>query len=244
MTPPADAAALLRRLHHDRAPGDALVLPGPWDAASARIFAEAGFPALATPSMGVSLSLGYADGACPAEEMFAAVARIVRAVEVPVTADIERGYGLPPAEIAQRLLGTGAVGCNLEDSVSGRLVETGRQAEFLAAVREALGPGPFLNARVDVYLCGADRPLEEALERCRAYVAAGADGVYPLGAPPGELTALARELEVPVNALARPSGPGPAELAAAGAARVTFGGGLAMRAMEQVRGWAAGLRDD
>ncbi|MGP3985515.1 isocitrate lyase/PEP mutase family protein [Streptomyces sp. 3N207] len=249
-----DPAARLRELHRDREPGEALVLPGAWDAAGARIFAEAGFTALATPSAGVSASLGYADGECPAEEMFAAVARIVRAVEVPVSADIERGYGLPPREIAERLRDAGAVGCNLEDSVADELVATGEQAAFLASVREALGPGPFVNARVDVYLRGAEKPLEEALARGREYVEAGADGVYPIGAPLDDLTVLARELSVPVNGLARElklpldgpartsGGPSVAELAAAGCARVTFGGGLAARAYEGVREMAAQLR--
>ncbi|MBO8196518.1 isocitrate lyase/phosphoenolpyruvate mutase family protein [Streptomyces oryzae] len=233
----AGTAARFRELHHGRQPGEALVLPGAWDAAGARIVADAGFAALATPSAGVSASLGYADGECPAEEMFAAVARIARAVALPVTADIERGYGLPPREIAERLLDTGAVGCNLEDSVAGKLVPAGEQAEFLASVREALGPAPFLNARVDAHLHGAEEPLAEALERGRAYVAAGADGVYPIGAPLDDLAVLARELPVPVNGLARVAGGGPsaAELAAAGCTRVTFGGGLAARAYDSVR---------
>ncbi|MBO8186780.1 isocitrate lyase/PEP mutase family protein [Streptomyces spirodelae] len=240
------AAARLRELHHNRKPGEALVLPGAWDPAAARAFAQAGFTALATPSAGVAASLGYADGECPADEMFAAVARIVRAVGIPVSADIERGYGLPPSEIAERLRDAGAVGCNLEDSVDGELVAAGEQAEFLAAVREALGDGPdgpFLNARVDVHLRGSEKPLEEALARGRAYVAAGADGVYPIGAPLNDLAVLARELPVPVNGLARfaDGGPSVAELAAAGCARVTFGGGLAEHAYKGVREMAAEL---
>ncbi|MDT7598632.1 MAG: hypothetical protein QOK26_709, partial [Pseudonocardiales bacterium] len=85
-----------RALHHDRAADDPLVLPGPWDAGSAQVLADAGFPALATPSAGIAASLGYQDGATPPEEMFAAVARIVRAVSVPVSADLEGGYGLAP----------------------------------------------------------------------------------------------------------------------------------------------------
>lgn len=89
-------AETFRALHRGRLPGDPLVLPGPWDAASAQVFADAGFPALATPSAGVAASLGYEDGATPADEMFAAVARIVRAVDVPVSADVEGGYGLAP----------------------------------------------------------------------------------------------------------------------------------------------------
>ncbi|WP_327038619.1 isocitrate lyase/phosphoenolpyruvate mutase family protein [Micromonospora maris] len=107
-------AAALRALHR---PGDPLVLPNAWDVGSARAVVEAGFGAVATASAAVSQSLGYADGeGTPAGEMFAAVSRITRAVTVPVTADLERGYGLPPAELVQRLLDAGAVGLNLEDS--------------------------------------------------------------------------------------------------------------------------------
>lgn len=112
-------AAAFRALHHGRVPDDPLVLPGPWDAASARVCVEAGFPALATPSAGVAASLGYEDGQTPADEMFAAVARIVRAVDVPVSADVEDGYGLAPKELVERLLEVGVVGCNLEDSTDG-----------------------------------------------------------------------------------------------------------------------------
>lgn len=236
------AAARLRSLHHGRDAGDPLVLPGPWDAASARIFADAGFEALATPSHGVSASLGYADGETPAEEMFAAVARIVRAVQVPVTADIERGYGLAPKQIVERLLESGAVGCNLEDSEDGELTEPGRQADFLAEVQAAAGGQLFLNARIDSYLRGVADPLSDASARGRLYVEAGADCVYPIGAPADDVAVLARELEVPLNALSAADGPSPRELGAAGAARVTFGGGLAQRAWEAVERMARELR--
>src|SRR3954464_1163382 len=113
------SAATFRALHQDRTPGDPLLLPGPWDAGSAQALADAGYPALAAPSMGVAASLGYRDGATPPDEMFSAVARIVRAVSVPVSADIEDGYGLHPRELVERLVETGAVGCNLEDSDHG-----------------------------------------------------------------------------------------------------------------------------
>ena len=98
-------ASTFRALHQDRAVGDPLVLPGPWDAASARVFADAGFPALATPSAGIAASLGYEDGSTPPDEMFAAVARIVRAVSVPVSADVEGGYGLAPRGIGRAAAG-------------------------------------------------------------------------------------------------------------------------------------------
>ncbi|MEV6119107.1 isocitrate lyase/phosphoenolpyruvate mutase family protein [Streptomyces sp. NPDC052077] len=235
-----DGAARFRALHHGRTPDDPLVLPGPWDAASARAFEEAGFPALATPSAGVAASLGYEDGSTPADEMFAAVARITRAVDVPVSADVEAGYGLAPAELVDRLLEAGAVGCNLEDSVGGVLLEPGEQADRLAAVREAAGDRLFLNARVDTFLLGVADP-DAALERAAAYVAAGADCVYPLGAPPSALPVLRAGIEGPLNMAAMPDGPSPAELGGLGATRITFGPGLQRRAQEAVRAMAAEL---
>ncbi|MFD3519494.1 isocitrate lyase/phosphoenolpyruvate mutase family protein [Streptomyces sp. NPDC058653] len=236
-----------RTLHHDRAAEDPLVLPGPWDAASARVFVEAGFPALATPSAGVAASLGYEDGATPPDEMFAAVARIVRAVStgdtpVPVTADIEDGYGLAPAELVARLLETGAVGCNLEDSSKGGLKDPERHADWLAEVRAEAGDQLFLNARVDTFIRGVGDPAE-AIGRARLYVAAGADCVYPILAPPQAIPALRAGIEGPINVA---SAPGTAaelsELGKLGATRITFGPGLQRQAMGAVRESAARLR--
>ncbi|GHH77948.1 carboxyvinyl-carboxyphosphonate phosphorylmutase [Streptomyces sulfonofaciens] len=209
------------------------MLPGPWDAAGARVFADAGFPALATPSAGIAAALGHADGATPADEMFAAVARIVRAVDVPVSADIESGYGLPPKELVERLLETGAVGCNLEDSREGVLRDPRQHADWLAEVRAAAGDRVFVNARVDTFLRGEGGPqeaVERAIERAALYVAAGADCVYPIGAPPAALPALRAGIEGPVNALARLGEQDPADLGRLGATRVTFGPGWQRRA--------------
>nr|WP_240449494.1 isocitrate lyase/phosphoenolpyruvate mutase family protein [Streptomyces harenosi] len=226
-------------MHHGRVPGDPLVLPGPWDAASARVFEEAGFPALATPSAGVAASLGYEDGRTPAGEMFAAVARIVRAVGVPVSADVEGGYGLPPEELVERLLETGAVGCNLEDSADGELKDPHQHAEWLAAVRAAAGDRLFLNARVDTFIRGVADPAR-AIERAALYVAAGADCVYPIGAPAEVLPLLRAGIQGPLNMLARPGeGPSPAELGALGATRITFGPGLQRRSDQALREIAA-----
>lgn len=238
-------ASDLRALHHGRTPGDPLVLPGPWDAASARVLADAGFPALATPSAGVAASLGHADGATPAAEMFAAVARIARAVPVPVSADIEAGYGLAPKELVERLLATGAVGCNLEDSVDGVLMDPQWQADRLAEVRSAAGDRLFVNARVDTYVRGVPDGTDqeaETVRRALLYATAGADCVYPILAPPEALPRLAAAVPVPLNALARPDGPGPRRLGELGAARITFGPGLQHRAMAALRGIADELR--
>ncbi|MFE7747596.1 isocitrate lyase/phosphoenolpyruvate mutase family protein [Streptomyces sp. NPDC057428] len=238
------SAALFRALHHGRPPGDPLVLPGPWDVPSARAFEEAGFPALATPSAGVAASLGYADGQTPAAEMFAAVARITRAVSVPVSADIEGGYGLAPDELVGRLLEAGAVGCNLEDSADGVLVEPRKHADRLAEVRAAAGGLLFVNARVDTYIHGTpgatDAEAEsDTIARARLYAEAGADCVYPIMAPADSLPRVAAALTVPLNALGAPDGPSTSRrLGELGAARVTFGPQLQRRAAEAVRGLA------
>ncbi|MGX1028585.1 isocitrate lyase/PEP mutase family protein [Streptomyces sp. SAI-097] len=228
--------SVFRALHHGRVPDDPLVLPNPWDAASARVFAEAGFPALATPSAGVAASLGYEDGRTPADEMFAAVARIVRAVDVPVSADVEGGYGLAPKELVERLLEAGVVGCNLEDSTrEGGLKDPAEHAEWLAGVREEAGDRLFLNARIDTFVRGVDDP-GAAIGRAAAYVAAGADCVYPIAAPVAVLPLLRAGIQGPVNVVAHPGqGPSPAELGGLGATRITFGPGLQRQAEQAVR---------
>ncbi|MEU6704279.1 isocitrate lyase/PEP mutase family protein [Streptomyces wuyuanensis] len=236
------SAARFRALHHGRAPGDPLVLPGPWDALSARVLADAGFPALATPSAAVAASLGYEDGRTPADEMFAAVARIVRSVDVPVSADVESGYGLPAGELVARVLETGAVGINLEDSGPGKaLVEPQRQADRLAQIRAEAGDALFVNARVDTFLLGTADP-GPAIERARLYVAAGADCVYPIFAPEDALPRLRREITGPINAMASPGAPGAPALGRLGVTRVTFGDGLLPHAFDALRECARALR--
>ncbi len=231
-----------RALHRRTAPGDPLVLPGPWDAASARVCVEAGFPALATPSAAVAASLGYEDGQTPADEMFAAVARIVRAVDVPVSADIEGGYGIAPKELVERLLETGAVGCNLEDSEAGVLKDPRAHAEWLAEVRYAAGDQLFVNARVDTFIRGVPDP-ERAIERAALYVAAGADCVYPIGAPVDVLPLLRSGIQGPVNVhgTVTGDGPSPTALGELGATRITFGPGMQRSAAQALREIAAHL---
>ncbi|WP_341717400.1 isocitrate lyase/phosphoenolpyruvate mutase family protein [Micromonospora sp. FIMYZ51] len=226
-------ASALRALHR---PGDPLVLPNVWDAGSARAVADAGFPAVATGSAAVAESLGHRDGEnLPLDEMFGAVARITRAVDVPVTADLERGYGRKPDELVTRLLEAGAVGLNLEDSDprTGALVDAEEQAELLAGVRAAAdtaGVAVVLNARVDVFLHPDRKPAErlaEAIRRGRRYLAAGADCVYPIVlAEPAALGSFVEAMAAPVNVLARAGVPTIAELAALGVARVSYGSGL------------------
>ncbi|KAB8195711.1 isocitrate lyase/phosphoenolpyruvate mutase family protein [Nonomuraea phyllanthi] len=236
-----DKAGTLRALH---VPGDPVVLPNVWDAVSAGAVREAGFPAVATSSAAVANVLGYEDGEeTPVGEMMAAIARIVRVVDVPVTADIERGYGLKPAELAERLAATGAVGCNLEDSSAGKLVDPAEQADFLAEVRDAAGPGLVINARVDVYVHGqGDR--EEAVERGRRYLEAGADCVYPIGlGDEDEIRALVSEVGGPVNVLFRPGVPALGRLGELGVARISFGGGLHRAAHGYARSLFAKIKE-
>lgn len=228
-------AETLRALHHGPAP---LVLPNAWDPVSARVVAEAGFPAIATSSGAVARVIGYDDGEqTPPAEMFAAVGRIARAVDVPVTADLEAGYGMPPGEFVERLLEAGAVGCNLEDSApaTGELTDPDRHADYLAAVRAAAGADVVINARIDVFLAnGTDDPaseaglraVQDAIARGRLYRRAGADCVYPILAPLDALAELAAEIGGPLNAHAAVSGPTAADLVAAGATRISYGTSL------------------
>lgn len=226
-------AELFRALHHGGTP---LVLPNAWDPVSARLVAEAGYPAVATSSGAVARTLGYDDGQLtPAATMFAAVAAITKAVDVPVTADMEAGYGLPPKEFAERLLETGAVGCNLEDSVGGALVDVARQADYLAEVRAAAGAELVINARVDTFIRPVDDPVGEAVSRGREYRRAGADCVYPILAPLDQLKQVAEGVGGPINGHAKTGGPGPAELAAAGATRISYGTSVHDYLMNQLR---------
>jgi 2-methylisocitrate lyase-like PEP mutase family enzyme len=227
VTTQREKAEALRALHHGDTP---LVLVNAWDAASARVVASTpGCRAIATASWAISASHGLADGeALSRDAMLAAVAIVARAVELPVTADLERGYGDAGATIAAAL-DAGAVGCNLEDSEQdGTLRPAAEHAGRVAAARaagEAAGIPVVINARTDVYLSG-DHELEHALERGRAYLQAGADCVFVPGVRDlPTLEALAARMGGPVSMLNGAGGPTHAQLAAAGIARVSYGPG-------------------
>src|ERR1051325_798986 len=189
--PDVDKAARLRALHHGP---PILVLPNAWDAATARLVEAEGFPAVATTSAGVAAALGYPDGgAVPAREMIEAVSRIARAVTVPVTADIEHGYAATPdavADVVLRVVAAGAVGVNLEDILPGSadLEAVDVQCDKIRAVIKAgatAGVAVVVNARTDVYLQAigpAESRLSAAVDRGRAYLAAGAEGGVVSGA--------------------------------------------------------------
>jgi len=229
-------AISLRQMHRGPKP---LLLPNVWDVASARIIEEAGFRAIATTSAGIAFSLGYPDGQrISREEMLARIGRITRAVKVPVTADVEAGYGNRPEDAAQTALGVieaGAVGMNLEDGTGespSPLVDLSLQLEKIRAVREAaLNAGVLLvlNARTDVYLDQvgpAETRYFETVSRVRAYRDAGADCVFVPGLHDSEVIAqLVRDVQCPVNILAGPGSPSIPELEKIGVARVSLGSG-------------------
>ena len=217
----------LRALH--AGPG-VLVLPNAWDVASAKALAALpGCRALATTSAAVARSLGFEDGEqAPRDEMLQAAARIAAAVELPVTADLEAGYG-DAVGTARLAWEAGLVGANLEDSRAGALVPLDEQVAILRAVREAV-PALVLNARVDVFVRRAGG-VDDAVERGNAYLEAGADCVYPILAPHELVGELVRRIDGPVNVMLRPGGPTVAELARLGVRRVTWGSGLAAAAL-------------
>ena len=236
-------AGRLRELHHA---GEMLVLPNVWDAASAKIVAEAGFPAIATASAAISAMLGYPDGeGAPWQEMFAAAGRVARVVSVPVTVDAEAGYGMAPRELVDRLLEIGAVGCNLEDTDhhAGGLVDAGAHAERLAAIRAAAddaGVPIVINARADTFLPASGVPEEDrvakAVRRGGLYLAAGADCIYPIGvSDEKDIATLAAGVPGPINGNARPGGPDLAKLRELGVARVSYGPRLYREALANLK---------
>lgn len=230
---PTTKSATLRSLH---VPGTPLVLPNAWDAASARLVEAGGFPVVATSSNAMAAVLGCEDGErAPVEDALAYVATIAGSVRVPVTADFERGFRLSPAELVERFAATGAVGCNLEDSIpsSGEMVDASAQADFLAAVRAAAdssGVDLVINARTDSFIRRAGSPedqLAASLDRGTRYLAAGADCVYPIGASdPHVIRALVDGTPGPINIGFGGGKASLPDLAALGVARVSFGPSL------------------
>jgi 2-methylisocitrate lyase-like PEP mutase family enzyme len=231
-----------------------LMLPNAWDAISARIVAAAGFAAIATTSGGVAWALGYADGeAAPWGEVVAATARIARTVAVPVTADIEGGYGETPEAVGRSIgdiIGAGAVGVNLEDGLrpgrhapgSPPIRSIEDAAARIRAAREAAhaaGVPIVINARTDVYIknIGSEEGrFDEAVARGRAYLAAGADCVYPIALrDPETIGSLVKALAAPVNIMVRSGLPSIPELEALGVARASTATALPLAAMGVVR---------
>lgn len=218
--------------------GRVLVLPTVWDTWSARVAADADFEALTIGSHPVADAIGSADGEnMDFDEYLGVVKRIVEAVDVPVSVDVESGYGMPPAELINRLLEVGAVGANIEDVVHSegkRVRERQEHADYIAAARQATDEAgvPFvINGRTDAVKLGTDvfeDPIEEAAERMRLMEQAGARAVYPVGlTTAAQLRHFVPELSVPLNVTVHPAtghGAGDlADLTELGVRRVTFG---------------------
>jgi 2-methylisocitrate lyase-like PEP mutase family enzyme len=247
MTDSLDARARLFRSLH--VAGDPLVLPNAWDVASARLVEQAGARAVATTSAGVAWSLGAPDGdRMSRDDALELIARIVHAVEVPVTADIESGYAPTADGVATTVEGVaaaGAVGVNLEDSLytgEAPLRDVQEQCLRITAARraaDAAGVPLYVNARVDTYIRGVGEPEERpdhTVERAAAYLAAGADGIFvPKVTDQAVIGQLVERIAAPLNVLAAPGAPTVAELAALGVARVSLGPAIALAAYAVVR---------
>jgi 2-methylisocitrate lyase-like PEP mutase family enzyme len=238
-------AELLLQLHS--AP-PILVLANAWDAASARIVAAEGFPAIATSSSACAAVLGYTDGQrIPRSEMIFLIAKIAAAVDVPVTADVEAGYG-DAVQTALDVIAAGGAGLNIEDMAGGELAPLNHQVEVIRAVRDVAKTSRIalvLNARTDIFLAGhgdAATRFDRAVERLNAYRDAGADCLFAPGVRDGEtIGRLAREVRGPLNVLAVPGTPPIPELERLGVARVSCGGGPSRIALGALQRFARDL---
>ena len=245
----ADRATALLALHQ---PGNPVILPTVWDAWSARLATDAGFAALTVGSHPVADSIGKPDNeGMSFDDLLARVPQITAAVDVPVSVDIESGYGLPARQLIEGLLSVGAVGLNIEDTVHSegkRLRSASEHAELVGALRAAAdqaGVHIVINARTDLFLRkeGDERDrVQRAVARLTEAAAAGADVLYPVGRhDPETLRRLTNELPLPVNAIALPDQDDPASFGPLGVGRISFGpflqAALADRATEILARW-------
>ncbi len=245
MTRQERKAAAFRALHTD----GAFVIPNPWDAGSARVLAALGFKALATTSSGFAFTLGRRDGRTTLDEVIEHAAALDRGTDLPVSVDLENGYGPDPddaAQAIQRIAAAGAVGGAIEDyDPSGRIYDLTHAAERVAAASEAAHGLRFpfmLTARAENHIRG-NPDLENTITRLQAYVEAGADVVYAPGLrTTHEVRAVCDAVSKPVNVLAIPS-LSFAEMAAAGARRVSVGGSLTWVAVKAMADAAKSILD-
>ncbi len=228
------------------------MLPNAWDAGSARILEQVGFPAIATTSAGIAWSCGVPDGlALDRDTMLEHVGRIVAAVCVPVTADLEAGYGDTPDDVGYtvaRAVELGAVGCNIEDAFKGGLIGMDEAADRLAAARAAAPSGTFvLNARTDTYFAGTiGDAFAETVERAVRYVEAGADCIFVPGVVEEDaIRRLAAAIPAPLNVVAGLANVVDAPtLFSLGVKRVSLGGSLARAALSMLERAGRELLDD
>jgi 2-methylisocitrate lyase-like PEP mutase family enzyme len=242
-----------RKLHTE---GDVLLLPNVWDVASARVVEDAGFPAIATSSAGIAFAQGFPDGQkIPPERMLAVIADIAKAVNVPVTADVEAGYGNRPEDAAltaRRVIDAGAVGMNFEDATGDAahpLFDLPVQVQRIRAIRETgerLGVPLVINARTDVYLLQLGDPAgryDEALRRMSSFRDAGADCVFVPGVVDvATISRFVGDLRCPMNILAGLGSPSVAELKGAGVRRISLGSGPMRAGLGALRSLAEELK--
>ncbi len=228
-----------------------LLLPNAWNPASARIFEGAGFPAIGTTSGGIANTRGFPDAErIGRDAMVKEIAAIIAAVDLPVTADIEAGYGPRPEDVAETIdaiIDVGAAGVNLEDNTHGSAAEPlygiDAQAARIAAARtasERRGIPLAINARTDTFILNLGHDLDERLamtiERGRAYVEAGADVIFvPLLVDPAGVRHVASEIDAPINVMVIPGAPPAAELFAAGASRISLGAAAMLATLGTLR---------
>jgi 2-methylisocitrate lyase-like PEP mutase family enzyme len=225
------------------------LIPNPWDAGTARVLESLGFEALATTSSGFAFTLGREDGGVTLDEVVGHVAALAAATDLPISVDLENGYGAAPEHAARAIeavAAVGAVGGSIEDwEEEAGLYEIGAAAERVAAAAEAARELPFpflLTARAENHIRG-NPDLEDTIARLRAYEAAGADVLYAPGlGTVAEIEAVCAAVGKPVNVLARPT-LSVAEIAAAGARRISVGGSLAWAAVEAMAEVAERMRD-
>ncbi|WP_027940777.1 isocitrate lyase/PEP mutase family protein [Amycolatopsis taiwanensis] len=230
-------------LHRTERP---LLLPNAWDHASGAALAARGFPAVGTTSLGVAAAAGLRDGAGVTRAETVALAGKLCRLPCLVTVDIEGGFSEEPAQVAalaRELAGLGVVGVNIEDGRGDRLAETRHQQELVSAIKNAV-PGMFVNARTDTHWLGIAGD-DEALSRARAYVRAGADGIFVPGMTGAEsISALVSEVDKPVNILFSPSGPSLSRLAELGVRRVSCGSLLFRAALDAALRTVDAIADD
>jgi 2-methylisocitrate lyase-like PEP mutase family enzyme len=245
-----ERAQALLALHQ---PGNPVILPTVWDAWSAKLAVDAGFAALTIGSHPLADSIGKADQeGMTFEDVLTRVKQITAAVDVPISVDIESGYGESPSRLITGLLDAGAVGLNIEDTVhseGGRLRSSSEHAELVGALRkaaDAAGVHVVINARTDVFMRDdgdAANRFDDAVARLRLCAEAGADSLYPVGRhDPDTLRRLTSELPLPVNAIALPDQDDPSTFGPLGVGRISFGPffqwALSARAKEILARWA------
>ncbi len=235
----ADRASAFLALHQR---GAGFVLPNAWDAGSARLLEQVGFPALATTSAGIAFSRGLPDADMAGSDMLDCIALIVDAVDCPVTADLESGYGPTPNHVAETIaaaVAIGVVGCNIEDAITpGELIPVGEGRERLEAARSSAPVGTFvLNARTDTYMANHPDAFAETIRRAEQYIAAGADCIFVPGVSDAdEIGRLTAEIGAPVNVVAGLVEPvlDATTLRGLGVARISIGGTLTRAALSLV----------